>query len=72
MLVTVEAGVSPTRDVFVRVALGPGGYERGALRGDSDGGTCMRLGAAAWRSTARAGEFATLVLNRPGADASVA
>jgi hypothetical protein len=64
--VTAEAAVNPTLGVFVRVMAGDGGTVRGSFRGDDDGGTCRPVGGAAWRTTARAGDFAELVLNFPG------
>lgn len=41
--VPVESSVSQDGAVFARFTPGPGGSDRGAVRGDADGGTCAAV-----------------------------
>lgn len=60
--VAVEAAVACEGRVYARVAAGAGGTEIGALRGDSDSGTAVRLAGARFASSTSAAGIADVYL----------
>ena len=69
IFVLVEDAVTPASSVFVRIATGAGGSQKGAFRSDADTATALAASGMRFVSSAAAGGIAILEID---ADAAIA